>query len=147
MIDGSTIHDKPEQKAQPFLYGYSKSNLWERQCLELTVIYTNIAQHGLNVGFDYGYTNDENELMLDGSVPGGVAKHPAGGVLKPLERQIIDPAVMNGLNIANELTDESTIYSQALGQAVQGNANAAYSTVALLNQAGRLPLTTIQKSV
>jgi hypothetical protein len=49
----------------------------------------------------------------------------------------------NMMEHAKNLVDESTIYGQTLGEPLGGNA--PYSMVALLNQAGRLPLVTLQR--
>ena len=53
--------------------------------------------------------------------------------------------MMQGLSIADALFEESTIHKQALGGVGNIGANAAFSTVSLLNQVGRLPLTAPQK--
>jgi hypothetical protein len=60
-------------------------------------------------------------------------------IIPMLSKGAIDPAILTALEIANQQIAESTIYSQALGEPL--GANAPFSMVALLHQAGRLPLT------
>jgi hypothetical protein len=60
-----------------------------------------------------------------------------------MTKQIIDPAMMDGWNIANELEMQSTIYRQALGEPV--SSSTPYSSYALMSQSGRLPLIATQR--
>lgn len=143
IIDGSMIHTKPEQQRQPLLYGLLKSGLWNRQNLELTLIYTLALAIGSNPMFIWETMNPEGELDIDYSTIGGRIKLQKGESYGPLAKQVIDPSLLTGYEIATNLTEESTIYKQTLGQSLgQGT---PFSTVALLSQAGRLPLVSPQK--
>jgi hypothetical protein len=143
ITDGSMIHEKLEHQRQPFLYTLWKSGLWERQSLELTVIYTMVNALANNPMFMYQAVNDEKSLMVDNSIPGGVVRLVSGEQFGSLAKNILDTNVVNALDIATKLGQESTLYETALGAPLGGNQ--PYSTVALLNQAGRLPLTSIQR--
>ena len=146
LIDGSTLFEKPEMMRQPMLYGLDKSGLWERQNLALTVMYTNIFNLGVNPTFKHNAppSNPDKKLSWDGSVPGGVIDLEPGESFEPMvTKGVIDPSFQQGYQIANEKTDESTMYNQALGQLLPGTNS--YSTINLMSQAGRLPLASTQK--
>jgi hypothetical protein len=146
LVDGSSLFDKPEEQRQPLLYGYSKSKLWERQNLSMTVMYSNIFNVGINPTFVHTAPqgNPDKKMTWDGSTPGGVIDLEYGEAFSPMvTKGIIDPSFNQGLEIAERKGEESTLYSQALGQPMQGSP--AYSTVSLLSQSGRLPLIATQK--
>ena len=141
--DGANIHEKEEQKSQPFLYNLWKSGLWKRQNLSLTVIYSAMFALASNPTFVEKVQDENREIVSDFSTPGGKIRMLSGEDFYPLAKNIIDPSLMQSMDIAQRLIDESTIYGQTLGEPLGGNA--PYSMVALLNQAGRLPLVTIQR--
>jgi len=143
ITDGSNIHANEEHKRQPFLYTLWKSELPARQNLMLTIAYSNMFAIAANPTFNFIANSLERKLKPDYSVPGGYNKLLQGESLSPMAKNAIDPAVMQAWEIAKELSEESSIFDAALGQSL--GANAPYSMVALLNQAGRLPLVTMQK--
>jgi hypothetical protein len=143
VTDGSAIHEKEESKRQPFLYNLWKSGLWKRQNLSLTVIYSTMFALASNPTFIEKVASDEREIKADYSVPGGKIKMLANEDFHALQKNIIDPSIQQGMDIAQKMIDESTIYGQTLGEPL--GSNAPFSMVALLNQAGRLPLVTIQR--
>lgn len=143
ITDGASIHEKEEQKRQPFLYNLWRSGLWKRQNLALTVIYSTMFALASNPTFIEKVQSPERDIKADYSVPGGKIKMLANEDFYALAKNVIDPSIIQGMDIAKGLVDESTIYGQTLGEPL--GANAAYSMVALLNQAGRLPLVTIQR--
>lgn len=144
VTDGSTsLFHKPEEQRQPFLYGVSKSGLWNRQNLSLTVMFTLLHGLGANPMFLYEANEPEKELNIDWDVAGGYAVIEQGENFTPLAKQIIDPNLWNSMEVADNLTAESTIYEQTLGEPL--GKNAPYSMVALLSQAGRLPLVSPQR--
>jgi len=143
IVDGSTIHSDMEYQRQPFLYTLQKSGLWERQNLSLTVMYSLVNWLGNNPQFIFKGLNPDSDVQFDNTVPGGIVKILAGEDFGPMAKNILDPSLMQSMEIADRLAMESTMYQQALGQPMASGT--AYSTVALLNQAGRLPLTTIQR--
>jgi len=146
ITDGSQkLFSKISYQRQPFLYGVAKSGLWDRQNLTLSALYTLIFAVGFSPLFAYTRNQPGKELEVDFSKPFNVINLDQGEGLSSLARNLIDPAVMEGMNIANSLVEDSTIYRTARGQTV--GANAAYSTHALLTQAGRLPLITPQRRI
>lgn len=142
--EGSLLFEKPEQQRQPFHYGVWKSDLWERQNLALTVLYTIMFAVGSNPLFIYKSNDPEKTINPDWDTPGGVLTIMQGEEFQSMAKQVIDPSFMQGLEIANELIGESTIYAQTLGEPLGGNA--PFSMVALLHQAGRLPLLISQRT-
>lgn len=141
LIEGSLLFEKPEQQRQPFLYTLWKSGLWNRQNLSLTVLYTLIFAIGASTPYVHEDAGDE-DVKVDWETLGGITKVKKGK-LRPLGKDVIDPSIMVGLDIANTKGIESTIYRQALGEPLGGDA--PYSTVALLSQSGRLPLIYTQR--
>lgn len=146
VTEGSMLFDKPENQRQPMLYTLRKSGLWERQNLMLTVLFTQVFGVGANAMFIHTAPqgNPDKRLDIDFSKPGGVVELQAGEQFQAMSNKgVIDPSITEAMNIAEQKTMESTIYRQALGEAVKGSP--AFSTVALLSQSGRLPLISPQK--
>lgn len=143
ITDGASIHEKEEHKRQPFLYNLWKSGLWKRQNLSLTIIYSTMFALASNPTFIEKVQDENRDIATDFSVPGGKIKMLVNEDFYPLAKNIIDPSIVQSMDIAQRLIDESTIYGQTLGEPL--GANAPFSMVALLNQAGRLPLVTIQR--
>lgn len=142
--DGSRMFSKPEEQREPFLLAVDKSQLWERQNLMLTLFYTFAFALGANPAFVNMLNENGEGVIFDPSIPGGIAKVPYGGQFQPmLNKGIIDPALRELMQVATEMIGESTIYSQTLGEPLSGNA--PFSMVALLHQAGRLPLIVPQR--
>lgn len=146
ITDGSQHMFKDTRyQRQPFLYAVAKSGLWERQNLSLSALYTLIFETGFSPLFAYQRNQEGKELDLDFSGPFTVVNLDQGEGFTSLGKNIVDPSIEIGMNIANNLVEDSTIYRTARGQTI--GANAAYSTHALLTQSGRLPLVTPQKRI
>lgn len=141
ITDGSSLHGDEEYKRQPPLYTLWKSGLWLRQNLALSVLYTNAFNIGANPM--YLHKTAGEPLDMDWDVPGGVVHIRPGEDFAAVDKRTIDPSVMTAWQLAEDLGTQSTIYKQALGEPL--GANAPYSSVALLAQAGRLPLVSIQR--
>ena len=147
LCEGSEMFTKAEQESrQPFLYTLRKSNIWKRQNLELTAIYTNVNAIVNNPSFVYKRNDASKELsqQMDFSIPGGVTYIDANETLEPMRKEAIDPAILKALEIAEQKGVESTIYKQTLGEPL--GANAPFSMVSLLSQSGRLPLIPYQRA-
>lgn len=146
VAEGSTtLFTDVTYQRQPFLYGVWKSGLWKRQNLSLTVLYTMIFAMGANPMYIYQTNQPGKELAIDYSRPGGSVTIEQGESYQPLIRQVIDPSIMTGLDIAERKAEEATMYKVTMGQSI--GSQAAYSTVALLSQSGRLPLVSPQKKL
>jgi len=144
VTDGSIrLFSDPEQQRQPFLYALAKSGLWNRQNLALTVMYTLTFAMGANPQYLFKTDNLDNEPEIDESVIGGMIKILNGEEYAPMKRDILDPSIIRALEIAERKITESTIFDQALGAPLGGSS--PYSLVALLHQAGRLPLVSPQR--
>ena len=132
-----------KKQVQPFLYALNKSGLWKRQNLSLTVLYTLLFAIGSNPIWLYKKSSADKHLDADYSVPGGVWEIENNEELTQLMLKSFPPELLQGLEIASQKISESTIYPQALGEAL--GKNAAASMVLLLQQAGRIPLVLPQK--
>lgn len=141
--EGSRLFSKPEYQRQPFLYTMLESGLWSRQNLMLTVLYTMAFAIGSNPLYVYQANQPGKQLSIDWSKPGGIAAIESNESLAPLLKQVLDPSLMTSYDIATRLAEESTIYGQTLGAPL--GEDAPFSMVALLHQAGRLPLLVPQR--
>lgn len=146
ITDGSlALFSNTSYQRQPFLYAVAKSGMWERQNLTLSALYTMIFAVGFAPLFAYQRNQPGKELEIDLSRPFNVVNLDQGEGLTSLARNIIDPSVQYGMEVANQVVEDSTIFRTARGQSI--GASAAYSTHALLAQSGRLPLITPQKRI
>jgi len=145
IIEGSRLFDKPEHQRRPFLYTLVKSGLQNRQNLVLTVLYTTVFSIAALAYWKHQRGQGDSDLRIEKRASTlGVAELNVGEDLNPMfSKGAIDPALMDALQIAQKLTAESTIQGQTLGEPL--GSNAPYSMVALLHQAGRLPLVTPQE--
>lgn len=142
-VEGSDLFVAPAEQRHPALYNLYKSGIVERQNLFLTVLYTMVFALGANPMFVEYLHNPQNPPFIDYSKPGFTARMRVGERREPMVKQIVDPALLQSWQIAQELEMESTIYRQTLGEPL--GANAPYSMVALLSQSGRLPLLMAQR--
>lgn len=140
------LWDKPEHQSQPMLYGLEKSGIWQRKNLVMTVLYTNVEHIGINPTFVHTLSKNSTESDFSFDNHNSVITLQEGETLTPMVRKgIIDESFNAALEIAENKTSESTMYPQALGQAMASGT--AFSTVNLLSQAGRLPLTIVKDMV
>lgn len=145
VASGSNLFSKPQHNSQPFLYTYVKSGLHARESLLLTVMFTKVFQYGLTppLIIEGGNGNDTLTLNTAGVLPYGTTG--AGTKVSYPMANIIDPNVYNLYEIARSLGEQSTIFKQALGAPLEGGNN-PFSSIALLSQAGRLPLAGPQRA-
>jgi hypothetical protein len=143
-VEGSRLFDGSDYYNQePFLYTLQQTNLVERQNLMLTTLYTMLFAIGANPMFVDFTINPDEAPEADFTEPGGVIHYRVGESRVPMAKQIIDPSLMQGWEISQDLEAQSTIYKQTLGEPL--GSNAPYSMVALLSQSGRLPLIATQR--
>jgi hypothetical protein len=138
-----SLFSLPENWRLPMLYPVWRSNQWDNENMYLTIAATSTLAWGSNPMFTLTTPDLEREIAIDASVPGGVIKLKAGETFGPTGKIVIDPSVLMGLERARQDIEDSTIYSQTLGQPL--GANATFSETALLHQAGRLPLAVPQE--
>ncbi|MEN6571397.1 MAG: hypothetical protein ABFD24_06115 [Anaerolineaceae bacterium] len=140
-VDGSGLFDKPEEQTQPMLYSIYKSGIWKAQNLSMTILYTTIFGLGASPMFIHTApdSDESKKLELNFDVAGGVVELSPGEKIEPMgNKGLIDPAFMEGMNLASSKLEESTIHSQAFGAPM--NRQTTFSEFSLLNQSGRLPL-------
>ena len=109
----------------------------------MTLMYSNAFATGANPVLVYETNSIDKPIRVDYDTPGGVLKIERGENLTPLKREAIDQSMKELYQITQQKSEESTIYSQTLGEPLGGNA--PYSMVALLSQSGRLPLIPYQR--
>jgi hypothetical protein len=143
-VEGSALFNGTKYYEQePFLYTLEQTNLVARQNLMLTTLYTMLFSIGANPMFVDYLVNPDDPHMANFEEPGGVIHYRVGERREPMARQVIDPTLMQGWEISQDLEAQSTIYKQTLGEPL--GMNAPFSMVALLSQSGRLPLEATQR--
>ncbi len=134
---GSTLFDKLEERHQPFLFADWKAQLHERQNLMLTAMNTNLFAYLANATFWERVNQQGKHLNVDMSVPGFRITLEPGEEFGQVQKTAVDPQMVGALEQLDTLLQESTIYSQTLGEPI---GDAPFAALALLHQAGRLPL-------
>lgn len=144
--EGSKLWTKPEEARQPLLYGLLKSGMWSMQNMIYSVLYTVIRDMGVTPLFTHTSPpgQDGKPLDLDYDGKPAVVELVAGEQFGSIQNKgLIDPAVSQGLEIATQKGQESTIFPQALGGSLPNNST--FSSLSLISQQGRLPLIGTQK--
>lgn len=141
--EGVSFEKDPELKSQSFLYGVQKSEMWERLNLINTLNFTNLFAYAMQPAFVHEKGEQDSEIVPDFSVAGGVLHLNPGDKFGPMKREVINQDIMFSKQMLDQQIEESTMYKQALGGGDPGNA--AFSTIALLSQSGRLPLIAPQR--
>lgn len=137
VVDGSSLFDNSEDARNPLLKATWKSGMWENLNITGTAMYTDIKKYGLGPMYAHQEGPTEGEVELDWER--GIVKVPFGHNFGPLDRgHLFSPEVREGLMMAEQKIEQSTLYRTAFGQNI--GSTAAFSTVALLSQSGRLPL-------
>lgn len=142
--EGSNMSDTWENKVHPFLYAIHKGELWDRLNLELTVLYTSLFNVASNPTFKLTGVDPEEVVPVDWATIGGVIRLQEGQDFRVVERDVFNKDMMQGYSIAEQMVSESGIYKQTLGQPMA--AGTAFSSLSLLSQAGRLPLSAPQRA-
>lgn len=143
--EGSNLFSKPEEQREPFLYTALQSGVIDRENMILTVMYSMLFAMGSNPMFVDFLMDPDNPPDVDYTVPGGTIHYRLNERREVMSKQIVDPAMMEAWNIANDLEMQSTLYRQALGEPVTGSTT--YSSYSLMTQSGRLPLIATQRMV
>jgi hypothetical protein len=140
---GTRLYDEQHYQRQPFLGTVLDSEIWQRKNTVLTATFNRLEALGLNVTFIHEKGSPDAEVEIDYSNSFGVMEVPVGSKVRLAADQLLDPNIMNALGIADRIIEESTVYKQSLGSPLAGTDT--FSTVSLLSQSGRLPLTPIQE--
>ena len=144
--EGSQLFSKPEYQVQPFLYGVWKSGLANRQNMALSVLFHLVFSLGVNPQLVFKANQPDKELNVNYDVAGGVVTIENNEEVHQLPFNALDPNVMSALGVADQKSEESTIFSQTLGQPLEGS-HVSFSMISLLAQAGRLPLVWPQRKL
>ena len=144
ITEGSEFEEDIEETRQPFLYTAKKSQMWKMHNLALTLMSSNVFALASNATFIYE-KNDPNKKNPDQdyTIRGGVFSINTNEKFYPLAKNAIDASMLSIAQIYEQKVTESTMYRQALGEPLSGNA--PFSMVAMLSQAGRLPLVPYQR--
>lgn len=146
IIEGSKLFDKVEERRQPFLYTMWRSKIWNRQNLMLTVIYDLVFKMGINPQMIFQAEEEDAWPQFNWDHKPGIVRILPGQNITEWKQQVLGDGLMQAWQMAENIGTESTIYKQALGQALTGS-NATFSLQSLLSQAGRLPLVWPQKKL
>ena len=138
VTDGTGLFTKPEEARFPLLYSVYKSGMWNRENLSLTTIFTLIFALAQNPQMVRQTNEPGKPLTVDRTIPGGVLDIGPDERLTPLTEKILDPSLMQGLQIVSQTIQDSTISKQSLG--LPPGYQMPYSALSLLAQSGRLPL-------
>jgi len=142
--EGVSFENDPELKSQSFLYGVQKSEMWERLNLINTLNFTNLFSYAMLPAFVHEKGEQDSEIVPDFSTAGGILHLNPGDKFAPMKREVINQDIMFSKQMLDQQIEESTMYRQALGGGDPNNA--AFSSIALLSQTGRLPLITPQRT-
>lgn len=141
-MEGSELFDD-EFKWQPFLYTMYKASSYKRASLLQTVMYTNLFTIGSNPQLVHQKSRPDSTLTTNFDQIGGVLEVPQGDSVQQLNLTAVTPEMQQMYDLLERKIETSTIYAQTLGEPL--GANAPYSMVHLLSQAGRLPLVPYQR--
>ena len=141
---GSELFGGTEEAQQSFLYAIAKGDLDKRENGLLTTFFTNIHQRGAAgplISIDPESTRQDQTVMV--SYAGGMRYIIAKAT--QIDDKIIDPVIFEAKAMLDELSGQSTIYSQTLGESIGGNV--PFSSLAMLSNSGKLPLVDPQKAI
>ena len=139
---GSDLFSKPEQQMQSFLYAKAKANLDKRENSLLTTLFTNIHQRG-TAGPLIALDPDSLPSTITVSYQGGMRYITAKA--QQIDDKIIDPVIFQAKQVLDELSGQSTIQRQTLGENV--GSNVPFSSLAMLSNSGKLPLVDPQRAL
>lgn len=139
---GSDLFHLPEEQMQSFLYAKAKGNLDKRENSVLTTMMTNLHQRG---------TSGPMVAIDPDNVPNQITVSYVGGVryiiakAQQIDDKIISPEIFQIKSVLDELSGQSTIQRQTLGENIGGNA--PFSSLAMLANSGKLPLVDPQRAM
>mgnify|MGYP000087123667 CR=1 FL=1 len=133
---GSELFYKPEEQINPFLYAKMKAELWERETSAYTTIFTSLNMRGLLGPMHYIEGNVE-KINIDYKGGARFMTTQGGGKAQMIDDKIVDPVVFDVLKLIDDLSGQSTIYRQTLGENIGAG---TFSGLAMLSSAGKLPL-------
>ncbi len=144
IVEGSEMFSEEKLKRRPLLYRMWKSGVWSNQNIALSAIYTR-ARTRMWASYLYKAPSDEPSPEIDLTMPINIVQIDPRYDMLPLPTDPGNNELWQAWNLADVQGAESTIYKQVAGQPL--GPNATYSETALLSQAGRLPLVSIQRKL
>ena len=138
---GTELFHKPEDRINSFLTAKAKADLDKRENMVLTAFFTQIKRRGL-LGSMYWIDPENAPDTININYENGVMW--AKGRVTSVNDKIIDPIIMQAKQLLDELSGESTIRSQTLGENING---ATFSALAMLSSAGKLPMVDSQRAL
>ena len=139
---GSDLFHKPEEQMQSFLYAKAKANLDKRENSLLTTLFTNIHQRG-TAGPLIALDPDNLPSTITVSYQGGMRYITAKA--QQIDDKIIDPVIFQAKGLLDELSGQSTIQRQTLGENM--GSGVPFSSLAMLSNSGKLPLVDPQRAL
>jgi hypothetical protein len=140
--EGSRLFDEAEYQIDPFLRTLAESGIWEMKNRIWTALNTNLTAT-VDAQWVFKKAKDEDQIEVDHDKFLGIVNLPPQTSLEPLTKDIVSKDVIAMWQLIEQAVADSTMYDQALG-AGTGQKD-PYALVSLLNQAGRLPLSGVQK--
>jgi hypothetical protein len=141
---GSSLFEKPEQQLQSFLYSKAKSRLDKRESAILTAVATAVNTRGLIgplLGVDPENIQPDQKIVIQ-TIPGG--GRAIIGKVTNIDDKIIDPVIFQWREWLRDLSGQSTIFGQTLGENISSQ---TFSGLAMLSSAGKLPLVDAQRAI
>lgn len=138
---GTNLFTDPHHQIQSFLYAKVMGDLDKRENSVLTAIFTQLNRRGM-LGEMYWIDPETAPEQIKIDYQDGVFF--AKGKVSAKSDRIIDPVVFEIKGLLDDLSGQSTIYRQTLGE----NINAGtFSSLAMLSSSGKLPLVSPQRAL
>ena len=143
MTNGSGLFEKEEDKRQPLLFAVKRSNLWKRESMLYTILYSLLFTIGVTPTFIYKTDTEDNlQYFREGGF--NYLMMRKGDSFDAIDSKgILPPEVQRLTEMTGELIDGSTMYNTAFGE--RNNGSQTFSETSLLQQAARLPLIGTQR--
>jgi len=138
---GSSLFAEPEKQMQSFLFAKAMSRIDKRENALLTTIATALNQRGLLgplLAIDPENAPDKIQINFQGGVRYIIAK------AQQVDEKVIDPVVFQWKTMLDELSGQSTIYRQTLGENLDIS---TFSSLAMLSNSGKLPLVDARRAI
>ena len=140
VVEGGDLYSTNDPNSrQPMLYTIHKAGIWAAANINLTLQTSLAFALGAAPTFVYqANMPDKPSPRVDFSSVPTVVTIEKDENYQPLAKNAIDSSILQTWQMFAQLAEQSTMYSQALGQPLQGGRS--FSESALMSQQGRLPL-------
>lgn len=138
---GTELFHKPEERINSFLFAKAKAELDKRENMVLSAIMTQVKRRGM-LGPMYWIDPENAPDDIEINYQSGIMY--AKGKVSATNEKIIDPIIMQVKGLLDELSGESTIRGQTLGDNINGS---TFSALAMLSSAGKLPMVDSQRAL